>query len=146
MGEVNEIKGQSRNRANKEQSQGNLADNRRRQRGERKRGVQKIGAGSPLYEGRGSRKREERRLRGGSITETHGEQSGGAAAETLDGQTGDSLEKALSRGPGLQGAAAAGTAHVAGTVSGSTSLRESQGMGERGPRPQPVLPPGATHK
>lgn len=71
----------------------------------------------------------------------------GAVAEKPDGQTGDSLEKALSRGPGLLGAAAAGTAvhvavAVAGTVSGSTTLRESQGTGERGPRPRPHPPPG----
>lgn len=65
---------------------------------------------------------------------------------------GHSLEKALSRRPGLLGAAAAGTAvhvavAVAGTVSGSTSLRKAGGRvkGERGPHPGPVLPAG-THR
>lgn len=54
----------------------------------------------------------------------------------------DSLEKALSRRPGLLGTGAAGTAvPVAGAVSGSTSLRESQGASEQRPGLNPLLPP-----
>lgn len=54
----------------------------------------------------------------------------------------DSLEKALSRRPGLLGTGAAGTAvPVAGAVSGSTTLRASQGASEPRPGLNPLLPP-----
>ena len=54
----------------------------------------------------------------------------GCGTEEWARSKGDSLEKALSRRPGLLGTGAAGTAlQVAGTVSGSTTLKESQGTG-----------------
>lgn len=52
------------------------------------------------------------------------------------------MEKALSRRPGLLGTGAAGTAvPVAGAVSGSTTLRASQGASEPRPGLNPLLPP-----
>lgn len=64
-------------------------------------------------------------------------------------ETADSLEKALSRRPGLLDTGAGGTtvlAVVVGAGSGSTTLWGGQGEGERGP---PALAPSsrlATHK
>lgn len=87
---------------------------------------------------------EKRERRGvASSKETTGEESvEGLAPRGGQWSQWDSLEKALSRRPGLLGAGTAGTAvPVAGAVSGSTSLRGSQGASEQRPGLGPLPPP-----
>lgn len=91
--------------------------------------------------------REKRENEGGAGIQEEREEPRARSPRAGGGQTANSLEKALSRRPGLLDAGAAGTvAPVAGTLSGSTTLRKVKDGVSKDPPASAPTSHLATHK